>query len=72
MRLHTQNSIYTLEDRGDGAFEITSTNTKYPGPYLVEALEPPTVGTRGVFKWLRNYGFKPLFVTSLILRIEPS
>lgn len=44
MTVHTLYSMYLLEDKGDGAFRMTSTNPRYAGPVTVSLPYPPVVG----------------------------
>lgn len=44
MIVTTKNSVYTLKDKGDGVFELTSTNPRYAGPLEVVLLNNPKIG----------------------------
>lgn len=69
MTITTQNSVYTLEDRGDGAFWLSSTNPAYTDVLVTMPYGLPSVGGMGWF--LRKTGAKAgrHFHTSLVTRI---
>ncbi len=70
MIITTRNSTYTLEDRGDGAFWLTSTNPSYTDMLVTLPYGKPTVGNVGWF--LRKTGGKAstTFHTSLVTHVE--
>lgn len=72
MTIVTVHSVYTFKDCGDGAFEMTSTNARYPGPYLMRFVDEPLVGQPATLigldpHWLRER--KKYLVTSPVMEI---
>ena len=71
MVVHTLNSTYTFVDKGDGAFEMTSTNERYAGPQLVSFLRPPSAGSGLFIKAPTPTRPHRVIITSEVLSIQP-
>ena len=70
MIVATENSTYILEDKGDGAYGVTSDNPRYRGPNNMTLEGPIAVGNGLVMRF--NSGPKKgrFLITSRILRVE--
>ena len=77
MIIQTQNTRYTLEDVGDGAWMITGHATYCPTPYKVRLLAEPTVGKAMWFEYVgdmpdyvrRKHHRHPGVVTSAVVEV---
>jgi hypothetical protein len=70
MVITTNNSAYTFEDNGDGAFIMRSTNEKYPGPSLIRFHDIPRVGSPFYAQFLDGDRKGRTLISSKVTSIE--
>lgn len=66
----TENSTYILEDKGDGAFRVTSNNPKYRGPLNMVQARPIRVNDGLVLRYLSGPKKGRYLVTSRIISVQ--